>query len=520
MGSRSVGLLVSILLLWSTGEAAAQYPTWLERWQVPSQRPAQRPDQQPVQPSPSLGPFQPPTTIPSVPIPAPIEFGPEKVGKVFELKWGADIVEEYSDNFTFVSVGAIENFRTLLVPRGTLLIHGAHVEGLISSRLATAWDSSTREWLFLPEAFAQFSIEVTPRWTLGASGSFVRSDSPATSNRLDIQPQRTASTAYGLGLTSNYAFTTLALRQSYRFNKFDQDDGSSTTNNSFGVGASLTLAQINTLSLDYTYSLSETTSGSGNAGGAQGTTGSQTTSGNQKTNNDGWEIVGSVSREVTARFVAGVAANYASRTSKQSGGTQGTTTGGSQGDTTTDFTRYGATFFSTYTLSSFVLRGSFGVARLKSGSTVEDTVLSTMTGLTYFAGPLTLDGSLESGFSDTFASGGQNFGVVKSQGGAAGASYAFTPKITGRIGASYRVNDQTGVGGGEAGTKNEAFTGTASLSWQAREWLGLNLDYTYSKNRPVDGDSSSSGSSGTGSGGGNSSGFQENHIRFAVRFDF
>lgn len=509
------GLLALGLLLHTAPEGVAQQRVPREGCQATGSvtQPTYQPGSSLVQPrgtdipAPLTTPYPPPTTVRSVPARQPIELRPRTPGQLFELDWGADVTEEYSDNFTFATSRAVDNYRTLFVPKGTLLMHTPFMEAVLAPRLGVAWDTSTQKTLFLPNVVGQICAEVTPRWTLILSGSYAQTDSPEATDALGVDVQRVTNTRTTFGQSSSYAFTTLTLRQSYRWSQFEQDAGNTTTVNSFGAGASLLIAQINTLRLDYSYSLSETKSG-----GTQGTTGTgtQTTSGDQKTNNDGGEIVASLSREVSERWVAGVAANYSSRTSKQSGGGQDTTT--------TDFSRYGATVFSTYTLPSFVLRGSFGITRLKSGSTVEDTVFSTNTALKYFAGPLTLDASLESGFADTFAEGGQNFGVVKSQGGAAGAAYAFTPRLIGRVGASYRVNEQTGIGGGTSDSKNEVFTGTASLDARLLDWLAIRLNYRFTNNRPV-ADDGGNGSSGGGSGTSNG-GYKENRVGVSFTFDF
>lgn len=521
------GLLAGGLLVWADADASAQQPPWLDQWQ---QQPGPQQPRQPLPQQPTLPPgtvFQPPPTIPSVPVPTPVEL-PTRPGQLFEFKLGTDLVEEYSDNFFFASVHPTDNLRTLLVPRGILFLHSAYVEGLIQTRLSTAWDSSTKTYSFFPDAGAQITAEVTPRWTLGGSGSFVQTDNPAATNRLGIQPQRNKSTSFTLGATSNYAFTTLALRQSYGFNRIDQAEGSSTTGHTAGGGASLTLAQIHVLSLDYTYTHNETTggtSGNGSTGTGATGTGSQTTSSDQKTTNESNGFVVSLSREVSPRLVAGVSANYGWNTTQQTGSSQGSTTTSSsstaQGSTTTDFTRYGAGFFSTYTLPFLVFRGSLGFIHL-SGSDVDETALSSMTGLTYFTGPLSVDLSVESGFSESFLGNTVNFGVVKTQSGTFGVAYAFTPKMTARIGGSYRQNEQTGLGGGgTAGNKTAVGTASASVSWQALQWFAISLDYVYTNSRTLDGGSSTSTTSGTSTGTGTTNNnLHENHARISLKFDF
>ena len=200
---RLAGLLAGGLLLWAAADASAQQPAWLDQWQqqpwlepwqqVPTPRPGQppRPTTQPVLPPGTI--FQPPPTIPSVPTPTPLEIPTVKPGQLFELKLGTDVVEEYSDNFFFASVHPTTNFRTMLVPRGIFMLHSAYLEGVLQSGLNTAWDSSTKEYTFFPNARAQITAELTPHWTLGVSGSFVRTDNPGATNRLGIQPQRSTS---------------------------------------------------------------------------------------------------------------------------------------------------------------------------------------------------------------------------------------------------------------------------------------------------------------------------------------
>lgn len=532
-------LLFAGLLLGSAGEPWAQQEPWLDWWEElplgqPPPRPL-RPDQQPPQPRyevPAGTVIQPPPTIPSVRTPPPLPLA-LRASQLFEFQLGTDLVEEYSDNFFLSSTLEIENYRTLLVPRGTMFLHGPNLEGLLSTRLSTAWDSSTKEVTFFPSARAQLTAQVTPRWTLGASGSFVKTDSPGAVNRLDIQPQRRTSTIMALGVTSNYAFTTLALRNSYSLNRLDQDEGDSTTAYTIGTGASLTLARINTLSFDYTYTHSENTpsdeTGTGTATGVgTATTGAQDSSGNQT--NDGHGFVLSLSREVSARLVAGASANYGWRDTEQdddsssqsSSGGQGT-----QGSSSSSFTRWGAGLFWTYTLPFLVFRGSLGFVHV-SGEDVEETIPAITGSVRYFSGPLILDGSFESGVSESFLGRGVNFGVAKTLGAAGSASYAFTPKIVGRVGSSYRRTEQTGLGGGgTAGQKNSVVTATAGFTWQALQWLAIVLDYRYTKNSPLDEDSSTGGATTSGAGatsgtgvGGNQEGYVENLGRLSIKMDF
>jgi hypothetical protein len=535
---RLAGLLAGSLLLWAAADASAQgLPPWLEQWQQPATPEPPRP-RRPTQPQPPLPPgtvIQPPPTIPSVPLPTPIEMPITKPAQLFEFKLGTDVVEEYSDNFFLASVQPITNFRTLLVPRGILLLHGAFLEGVFQTALNTAWDSSVDQYSFFPSAGGQITAEVTPRWILGLSTSFTQTDNPAATNRLGIQSQRNKSTGFTAGATSNYAFTPLVLRQSYMFNRFQETEGSTTTGHTAGGGASLTLARINTLSLDYTYTLNESKS---EGGGDQDTNGTGTSStsgggGSQKTTNEGHGFVLGLSREVSARLVGGASANFAWRTTKASGAAQDsstTSTSTSQGGTTTtDFTRWGAGIFGTYTLpDTLIFRGSLGFINLNGSGGVNETVLSTQTSMTYFSGPLTLDASLESGFSETFQGNSSNFGVVKTQSVSVGAGYAFTPKITARVGGSYRRNEETGLGGGgTAGNKTTVASVTGGVSWQALPWLAVILDYTYTNSETLDGDSSTTGTgggaggtTGTGTGAASATGYQENRARISFKFDF
>jgi len=459
---------------------------------------------------------QPPSTIPSVPIPVPIDIGAPKPTRLFELKWGADLSEDYSDNFNLTTRKPVTNFRTTIGPRAMLFIHGAHVEGLLVGQSGAAWDSSSEDFSYFPNVLGQVTVEVTPRWTLGASGSFIRGDQASQTNRLGIQPVRQTFTTTSLGLTSNYALSTLSFRHSYQFNEFDQENGQTSTTHTAGAGASLTLAQINTLGLDYTYTHNDTAAaGAGTGSASSSGFASISNSGTgQKSHLDGNEIALSFVREVTARLTAGLSGNYAWRTST-------TDAFGSQPRTSRDFTRYGGTFFSTFTLPSLILRGSAGVARLESGSTTPETLFTSVTNATYLAGPLTINVALEQGFSETFNA-GQNVGVVKTQGASAGLSYAFTSKVTGSVNGGYRKNEQTGIAGGASGTDNKVWTASANLSWQARQWLTVALDYIYTDNEPIGTASRVSGANSASSisTGGTNTAFQENHARLSLKFDF
>jgi Putative beta-barrel porin 2 len=430
----------------------------------------------------------PPLTIPSAPelgtdlrLPAAPP-GPERPTKTFELRPTLSLIEEYTDNFNR-SVQGTSNFRSIISPGLLVLLDRGVLTGQASYRLSAFHDSSTQELGDHHALAAQLAWQATPRLKLTLAESFVKSDEPSQADRLEVSAGRREFTRNLLSLGSEYSIGTIETKAHYRLSTFTSDDQTTTAHAMGGTG-SVPLGQIHLLTLGYEYLRSESTRESTRTPSSALVQGDSTTTGH--------ELTGAFSREISATLTAGISAAFADR--------EQTTAGGA----TNDFSRWQVAFFNTYIVpEKIVMRGSIGVAQLQSKRASNKLLLTSNSSLLYWFGPALVGLTVERGFSETFAQ-GENFGVVETSAILASLSYRFSPLLTAFVRGTYRENEFTGEGGGQAGRKDTITSGILGVSYQVLTWLTATFDYTYTKTTSSDADA----------------GFSQNRVRAALNAAF
>ena len=419
----------------------------------------------------------PPTTIPSAP-----ELSPElntdlsrelrlpgappialRPTKPFELHPTFTLSEEYSDNFDRVKQNPISNFRTSVMPGLEVLLDSGLLTGQASYRLTGFHDSSANDF-GTQHAFAgAIAWQATPRLRLTAADAFVQSDDPGQADRLNVSNRRRDFTRNLLSLGAEYTLGTIETRGYYLLSIFDSSER--TTSHTIGATGSLPIATIHLLTVGVEYLDTETTGGgratSSSNGGDSATT--------------GYQLTGSFSREINPEHTVGIQVTWAARE-------QTTVSRGTE-----DFTRWNVSLFNTYVLpGTIVMRGSIGVAQQQSDSSNGRLLPTSNSSLLYFLGPAVLGLTVESGFSDTFAT-GENSGVVETQAITGSVSYRFSPLLSALVRASYRENEFTDEGGGaDAGRKDKVTIGAVRITYLVFDWLTATFDYTYTNSKSND----------------------------------
>jgi hypothetical protein len=307
---------------------------------------------------------------------------------------------------------------------------------------------------------AQVVWQANPRWKLTVADTFTHNDEPSEADRLGLRTQRDTFTANTLSLTSDYLIGTVATRGSYRWATFSDDSGEDTTSHLLGANATIPFYRINSVFAGYEYLTAKTEGDSDTPGQQAGALGD--------VDIDGHEFNVAVSRQSTVLGTVGVKGSYAFRTATEDTGD-------------TDFQIWTAAVFTKYALPGrLTLDGSLGATGFTTdpGGSVGPKLFSA-TRVSYEFGRAIATLAFDSGFSETF-SGGENFGVVETQGITGSLLYPFTPKLSGTISGSYRKNKSANLGD-EPGQvdKNKNWGGTLALLWRIQRGLLLSLSYTY-----------------------------------------
>jgi hypothetical protein len=415
------------------------------------------------------GPVTPPVISPRTPPPSSIPSAPavvlptptvSTVGPVqtFILRPTIAFTEEYTDNFNRTASGLVSNLRSTIAPGLLVLIDRGFLTGQASYSLSVFHDSSEDAVGYFNTLAGRLSWEATPRIRIDAAYALSQSDEPARADRLNLRQERERFTLNTFSLDVIYALALIEVRPHYRLSHFSSREETNISH-TLGVGGSLFLDQIHTLTAGYDYLTTET-SGE-RAVGAFGRGDSST---------KGHEVTASISRDLSARTTAGLSGSYAARRQ---------TTRGRQ----SDFTRWNLSVFNNYVLpEKIIMRGNIGVSQLDGDQSSGRPLLTSFSSLSYWFGPAVAALTVERGFSETFGE-GENFGVVETSGVSASLTYPFTPFVRGYVDVSYRENKFSGEGdsglSSRAGTEETTLAGTASLSVQLLRWLTSTLEYVY-----------------------------------------
>lgn len=405
-----------------------------------------------IGPPPDTGVVQPPPpTIPSVasvPVQLPVPLPGLAPGAPFQLQPIASLSASYTDNFDLSGGDGRDNLRTALSVGGQLSINFPLTKGFASYTLTLADDTANDVLANFHSLAAAVRWEATPRLTLTVGDTFTRSDAPAQADALHLRTERRLFTSNTLSLASEYRLDRFEVQPFYRLATFEEDEGDSTVAHTAGLTLGAAVGATNRVTAGYEFLHSDTSD--------EGTI-------------TGHRVQVTVVRQLTALASAGVTASHATRTV-------------SEADSDGDFQVSGARLFGSYGIPGrWSAGGSLGVSRVSEG--VEPWIVSGSITLSYrFArGIVTL--AAERGFSETFAS-GENFGVVKTQGVTATASYALTPLLTSTGQAFYRENEGTGLAGSRRGRVQDAWGVGAGIVYRARRWLSIGLDYSFTNQGP------------------------------------
>lgn len=407
---------------------------------------------EPAPPPTAPGPTTPPgPTIPSIAAPTLPPLGTATgaaPAATFRFVPAVSVSEEYTDNFNRSSGrGRQDNFRTSVSPSVGLLINGARTTGQVGYTLSGAYDHSTDATNLFHLLVGQVSWQATPRLQITAADALTRTDEPEQADRLNLRRERRTFTINTFSLGADYRIAEVATRESYALSTFFDEAGKQTISQTIGVSASKAFAETNTGTLAYQYSTSETSDDADTAG---------------------HQLTVAVARQLNVLTSAGVSASYEHREFS----------GRATTESATDL--WSTSLFSAYTGPKWSLSGSLGYSRLTSDSGAEDSSFLTATTLSYRFARGTATVSVDQGFSETFVQ-GENFGVVKTRGVAAGVTYALTPAIGAGAAAFYRHNDFSGIGGGEAGRVDDTWGASLGFTVQLLRWLKLVVDGAYTR---------------------------------------
>lgn len=452
-----------------------------------------RPTPIPVIPGPL--PDQPPPTIPSAP---PRVLPPLTVGAVPTATFGFEpsisLIEEYSDNFNLTERDKESNFRTSLAPGLRLLINTPLTRGVIAYTFSPAYDTSSDDFSFFHSLLGQVVWQANPRWTLTFADTFTRSDEAGQADRLALRQERRKYTSNTLALTSDYLIGTVTTRQSYQWSLFTNDDGADTSSHLLAASATVPLSQVHAITGGYEYLTSET---SGGTEGAVTGFGSTTEDFEDVT---GHRVTASGSRRLNPLTLLGLTTSYAWRAVTSDVRNR-------------DYQLWNASVFTDYLLPGrLLLRSSVGASGVNVDSSESlGPLLSTATTLTYWFGRAEATLAVDRGYSETFT-GGENFGLVETEGITASLTYRFTPVLSATASGFFRHNDFKDSDG-EGGEEAESWGGTVSLTLQLLRRILVDLSYGYVKHEAFGG---RSGTSAPGSG----SSYTENRVRASLRLSF
>jgi hypothetical protein len=402
----------------------------------------------------------PPTTPPSPTIPA----GPQilhpvappaaaRPVKLIDIQPFVTASEDYTDNFHRTPSAAEENLRSALSPGLEGRLDHGRLTGQARYALSLFHDSAPDEVGLFNELSGRLAWQATPRIELTLAGAFTESDEPDRADRLGLRRGRREFTVTTASLAPTYTGPLLAISPYYRLSRFAEDEGEETLSHVAGATASVEIGRIHRGTLGYEYLASETERGNSLAAGGESSI-------------RGHEVTASVSRELTARTVAGLSGSYAIRAQDRV-------------DRDTDFSRWTLSLFSTYAIPQKVaLTSSLGVSYIDADRGDDGPLLSTQTRLSYwFARAVAILG-VERGYSETFTE-TQNSGVVETSAASLSLSYPFTPGLAAAARVGYRETRTTDILDQGAERTEETLTAGLALSFELLRWLKFSLDYTF-----------------------------------------
>ena len=372
--------------------------------------------------------------------------------KTFELNPAVYVTEQWTDNFNQTATNKQTNYRTIVGPGGTLVINGPSTKGFITGNAGLTYDTAPNSSNFnvFPTITAGLQQIFSPRLSLSLANTYVRNNNPSYGDQFGLNTQRQEFTSNSASASLNYLIDIVSTTAYYRNSLYNTggSNGSNTTANIIGLGASTQVGLYNTVSLGYEHSWSNTSGAS--AGSNEG----------QSTGN---LVTASISRQTGTYSSAGIQGSYAIYTQPQQDNSY----------------IWNFSVFSTYGFpSGLSFSGSVGVSQFSQNNQPTSTGATSNSSVSYTFGPATATLAIFSGFRQTGLD-GQNFGVQQTQGYTGAFSYRFTPLITGSLQAAYTENSPTGGGNNANGASNKNLTAGANISWQILQWLSLNGNYNY-----------------------------------------
>jgi hypothetical protein len=278
-----------------------------------------------------------------------------------------------------------------------------------------------------------------------------RSDQPEQADRLGLRRERQTFTSNAFSLTSDYRLATVDTQQFYRLATFSSER-ESTVAHTVGASAATTVAAANRVTIGYEY-LNSATDDAGEIAGHR--------------------LTAAVSRQLSTLASAGVETSYSLRTQRN-------------GEIRESFDSWTAGLFGGYALPErWSVTARVGISTLSA----EDHrwIVSGSVDLVYRLSRGTVGLTAERGFSETFA-GGENFGVVETQGVTATLSWQWTPRITSTGQVYWRDNESTGVAASRQAGTERVWGATAALTYQVLRWLAVAGDYSFtSQDGAIDG---------------------------------
>jgi hypothetical protein len=378
-------------------------------------------------------------------------------GALFEYHATLTLSEEYTDNFNLATSaqGKQSNFRTTLSPGSIILMNTAKTQGSVSASSGITHDSSRGQIEFnaFPSLSASIRHSFNPRLSLTLTDSFNRNDNPRVADSSGLRQQRQTFTANTFGASVDWLLDLLQTQYYYRNSLFisdtDSSSNSTTTSQTFGLGASTRVGALDTVRVGYEFSLS---------------------SPQEDVTSYGNLFTASVSHQLGPYASAGVQGSYAMQSLD-------------------DVKIWNGSVFGTYGLPTGIsVSGSLGYSLVNSDVASNQGGLSGNVNASYAHARGVISLGIFQDYRTTYQGGqigqsgvdqsGQNFGVVQTLGLTGNFTYQLTPLIGSFIQAAYTQNTNTGIGNTKSNTSQDFFTASAGVNWPLLRWLNLSLQYT------------------------------------------
>jgi hypothetical protein len=257
------------------------------------------------------------------------------------------------------------------------------------------------------------------------------------------------------GASVDWLIDLLQTQYYYRNSYFSTSDTSSTSQ-TFGLGASTRVGPLNTVGVGYEFSLSEP---------------------REDVTSYGHLFTASVSHQLGTYASAGVQGSYSTQTLD-------------------DVKIWNGSVFGTYGLpTGFSFSGSLGYTLVNSEVASNQGGVSGNINASYAHARGVISLGIFRDYRTTFQGGrfgqsgvdesGQDFGVVQTLGVTGNFTYQLTPLVGSFVQAAYTQNENTGIGNTDSNTSQDFFTASAGVNWSVLHWLNLSLRYTRNEyNRP------------------------------------